>query len=162
ADQERQFVSQTLFGQPRHIAMHDTCVHAELRLHKLGAGVDLGLQPGRFPSCRRIDWIVGAAEEKIKIAANLAARREFADIAEPPCRIKQRAWIEIKDSFGIGLITGAGVVAAQHQKIANTRCGGTQQVTLQRDTITIAAGQLEDRLYALLDKKCSRNDRAKM
>ena len=33
-----------MLGQPRHVAAHHAGVHAELRLHELRAGVDLGLQ----------------------------------------------------------------------------------------------------------------------
>ena len=75
------FVVEALLGEPRHVAAHDARIHAELRLHELRAGVDLGLRAPRLPAGRRIDRIVGAAEEKIE-----ADRRPCGRSAVRLCR----------------------------------------------------------------------------
>src|SRR5689334_12499633 len=126
--------------------MHDTRIHAELCLHKLGARIDLGLQPCRFPSRRRIDRVVGTAEKEIKIAADLPASGKLAYVPQASRGIEQRARIEIKDRLGVGLIPGARIVTTQHQEIAYARRRRAQQIALQRNSVAIAASQLKDGL----------------
>ncbi len=151
-----------MLGEPRHIAAHHAGIHTELRLHELRAGVDLGLQAGRSPAGRRIDRIVGAAEEKIGASGDLATGRQFAGVAKPPRGIEQRTRIEIKHRHGIRLVTGARIVTAQHQQIAHARGCRAQQVALQRDTIAITAGELKNRFDALLHEHGGGSNGAEM
>src|SRR5262245_35410521 len=99
--------------------MHDTCIHAELCLHKLGAGIDLGLQPCGFPSGRWVDRVVGAAEKKIEVAADLPAGWKLARVPQASRGTEQRAWIKVEDRLGVRLIARARIVAAQHEQIAH-------------------------------------------
>ena len=151
-----------MLGKPRHVAAHHTGIHAELRLHELRAGVDLGLQAFRLPAGRRVDRIVGAAEEKIGAAGDLAAGRQFAGIAQAARGLQQRARVEIEHRLGVGLIAGARIVAAQHQQIAHAAGGGAQQIALQGDAVAVAAGELQHRLDAVLDQQRGRRHRAEM
>ena len=76
-----QLVGKAVLGKPRHVAAHHAGIHAELRLHELRAGGDLGGKPLRLPAGRRIDRIVGGAEEEIR-----RGRRPCGRTAIRPCR----------------------------------------------------------------------------
>ena len=95
-------------------------------------------------------------------AGDLAAGRQFAGVAQPPRGLQQLARIEIEHRLGVGLIAGARIVAAQHQQIAHAGRRRAQQIALQRDAVAVAAGELKDRLDALLDQHRRRRHRAKM
>ena len=133
-----------------------------MRLRKLCAGLDLRLQTGRLPSWGRIDRIVGASKEEIGAAADLAARRQFAQITKASRRCEKSTRIEIKYRFCIRLVAGARIVTSQHQQVAYTRCGGAKQIALYRDAVTVAAGELQDRFDALLHKHRGRRNGAEM
>src|SRR6185437_13394282 len=77
ADYEMELAAEAAFVEPRHVAAHDARIHAELRLHELRAGLDLGGEALRLPARRRIDRIVGAAQEEFGLAADLLSRRQF-------------------------------------------------------------------------------------
>ena len=104
--EKRQFVGETVLGKPRHIAAHHAGIHAELRLHELRAGVELGLQRLRLPAGLWVDRIVGGAEKEIGTAGNLAPRRQFAAVAQSPRGFQQLTRIEIEHRLGIGLVAG--------------------------------------------------------
>ena len=100
ADDERQLVGDAVLGQPRHVAAHHAGIHAELRLHELRAGGDLGGERCRLPAGRRIDRIVGGAEEEGRArprpCARTAIRRRRASGARCPAagadRDRTPAW----------------------------------------------------------------------
>ena len=63
------------------IAPHHAGIHAELRLHELAAGRDLGLEALRLPAGRRIDRHVGRGDEELA-----PCRRPSCRSAARPCR----------------------------------------------------------------------------
>src|SRR6185312_11679408 len=89
ADYEMELAAEAAFVEPRHVAAHDARIHAELRLHELRAGLDLGGEALRLPARRRIDRIVGAAQEELGLAADLAAGRQLTGVAQPARRAEQ-------------------------------------------------------------------------
>src|SRR4029079_15570953 len=98
----------------------------------------------------RIERVCGDSREEIGAAADLAARRQFAQIAKASRRCERSTRIEIKYRFCIRLVTGARIVTSQHQQVAYARCGGAKQIALYRDAVTVAAGELQDRVGALV------------
>ena len=98
---------------------------------------------------------------------NRSGRRPCGPWEVRPCRegavrFEQRAWIEIEDRFGIGLVARAWIVAPQHEQVAYARGCCAQQFALQRDAIAVTAGELQDRLDPLLYKNCGRRNRTEM
>ena len=60
----------------------------------------------RLPAGRRIDRVVGAAEEEVRAAADLAAARQFAGIAQAARGLQKLARVEIEHRLGVGLVAG--------------------------------------------------------
>ena len=75
----------------------------------------LGNERIRLPALRRIDRRVGGADEKIGVAADLAASRQRAFIAYPARGFDQRFGIDIEDRFGVGLIASLRIVAGEEK-----------------------------------------------
>ena len=92
----------------------------------------------------------------------LAARQDLAAVAQPGRERDQVARLQIEHRLCIRLIALGRIVAAQHQKVAHAERHRAQKVALQRDAIAIAAGELQDRLDALLDHDRGRRERAHM
>ena len=93
---------------------------------------------------------------------DLAPRRQFATIAHPDRGFDQRAGVEIEHRLGVGLIAGARIVAAQHQEVADAERRRADQIALQREAVAVAAGQLQDRLDAVLVQDRRSGERAEM
>ncbi len=77
-------------------------------------------------------------------------------VADHPRGLGERARIEIEHRLGVRLVASLGIVAAQQQQIADAEGGCTHQVALERNAVTVAAGELEDRLDAGLDEQRGR------
>ncbi len=162
ADEQRDAIGQSVLGKPRDVAAHDLDVHAKLRLSELRAGGNLALQALRHPVCGRIDRHVGSANEEVGLAGDLAAREQFAAVADRDRGFDQRAGIEIEHRFGIRLIARARVVAAQHQQVADAERRRAEQVALQGEPVAVAASELQHRLDAGLMQDRGRRHGAEM
>ena len=162
ADQQRNLVGNAVLGEPCDVAAHHAGIHAELGLHELRAGAELGLERGRLPVRRRIDRVVGGAEKKRGAPGHLAPRGQFAGVAQFPRRFQERARIDVEYGLGIRLVTGARIVAAQHQQIVNAARRRTHEVALQGNTVAVTAGHLQDRLDPLADQDRRCRERCQM
>jgi hypothetical protein len=77
-------------------------------------------------------------------------------------RLGERARVEIEHGLGIRLIAGGRIVAAQQQEVPHPERGGAHQLALERNAVTVAAGQLEDRLDPGTDQQRRRRQGAHM
>ena len=126
------------------------------------AGRELALEAFRLPIRRRIDRHIGDADEEIRFAGDLAARGQFAAVADADRGRDQRAGVEIEHRLRLRLIARARVVAAQHQQVADAERRRAEQVALQRDPVAVAAGELQHRLDAALVQDHGRRHRTEM
>ena len=68
----------------------------------------------------------------------------------------------IEHGLRVRLVAGAGVVAADHQQVADAGGGGADKIALQSDAVAVAAGDLQDRLQPGLDQQRRRRQRRQM
>ena len=144
--------------EARHIAPQNIRVHAKLGLCELRARLDLLDQARRRPTGLRIDGCVRHTHEESRAAPDHPPMRQAAVIAHLNRGRRQTRGIQIEDRLGLGLIALAGVVSLEHQKIGDAECRGREQLALQGDAISIAAGELQNGLDTVLQKH-ARGDR---
>ncbi len=157
-DQERH--AHATLGKPHHVAAHDLGIHAELRLHKLAARRDLGFQTRRLPVGLGIDRHIGCCDEKIAFARYRLSGRQRSLVAHRDSDRGERRGVVVEHGLGVGLVALFGIVALQEKQIADAQRGGAHQLALQGDAVTVAAGELEDRLDPLAQQDCGSGDRA--
>ena len=58
--------------------------------------------------------------------------------------MEQRDGVQVENGLGLGMVAQLGVVAGEAEQVLNAQGGGAQQVRLQGDAVTVAAGHLED------------------
>ena len=162
ADQQEEAAGRGVLGEARGVAPHDPSIHAELGLHELGAGCDLGRELVRPPAGRRVDRHIGGAEKELRAARHLASGREHALVAQVARHRGQGRRIDVEHRLGVGLVAGLGVVAGEAQQVAHAAGGGAHQLALQRDAVAVAAGELEDRLDAFAREHRRRDRRRQM
>ena len=109
---------------------------------------DLGGECVRLPAGGRIDRHVGGADEERGLAADLAPGGQRTVVAQAPRGFDQRSGIDVEHRLGVGLIAGLGIVAGEQQKVTDAERGGAHQVALEREAVSVAAGELQDRLDA--------------
>jgi len=114
------------------------------------------------PTVGRIDRRVGDADEKIRRAADPAPVRQFIQVADADGSRGKSSRIQIENRLGLRLVAGLRIIAAQRQDIDDAERGGAEQLTLQSDPITVAAGQLQDRFNPLLQQSVRGNRRIQM
>jgi len=66
-------------------------------------------------------------------------------IAQRARDTKQRHAVEIEDRLGLRMIAGLHAIACQAQHVAHAHGGPAEDVSLDRDAILVAAGDLHDR-----------------
>ena len=140
------------FAQSCDVAPQDLGVHAELRLRELRPCLELPGQAGGHPVRRRVHGGVRDTDEKIGGPAHLAPVRQLPTIADAGSRRGQRRRIEIEYRLGVRLISCAGIVPLEQQKIGNAERGRAEELALQGDPISVAAGDLQDGLHTLVQQ----------
>ena len=136
-------------------------IHAELRLHELRAGGDLGGEAHSAAS--PAGGSIGMSAAPRKNAALPATSRPVGSL--PSSRSRRAVSIsvfevDVEHRLGVGLIAGLGVVAGEQQNVVNVERRRAHQFALQRDAVLVAAGDLQDRLDAGVDQERRRGERA--
>jgi len=67
-------------------------------------------------------------------------------VADRTRRLGECSRVKIEHRLGVRLIAGGWIIAAQQEEVSHPECGGAHQLALERDAITVAAGQLQNRL----------------
>ena len=91
-------------GKTADITGDKTGIHAELRLHELRAGLDLGEQRIGRPSGRGLDRQIRRADGQVRDRADVSPRRNFALVAQARRERDQVARLEIEDRLRVRLI----------------------------------------------------------
>ena len=131
---------------------------------------DAHIAYGKVEAVRSVSLEVGDNEIVTIIGANGAGKTTLLNAVMGIMPLKGRvafagqdlARIEIEHGLGVGLVAGAGIVAAQRQQIVHAGGGGAEQIALQGDAVAVAAGELQHRLDAGLDQHRRRRQRAQM
>src|SRR5262249_60895368 len=110
-------------------------IHAELGLRELRPGINLGGKPSGLPAVRWIDRYVGRADKEVSLAADLAAGRQCAVVAQSAYGVDQRSRIDVENRLGFRLVAGFGIVARQEQEIADADRGSPHHLALQRQPV---------------------------
>ncbi len=84
-------------------------------------------------------------------------------VGSSPCSLMRRAIAEsvvefdVEHRLGVGLVAGLRVVAGQDQQVVHPGRRRAHQIGLQRNAIAVAAGELQDRLDAVLhhERRCN-------
>ena len=115
-----------------------------------------------LPAIRRIDRHIGGADKEISLAAEPAAVRQRALVAQPACGVDQRPRIDVEYRLGIRLIAGFGIVAREQEQIADAERGCAHHLALQSEPVLVAAGHLQDRFDTGLQQQARARQRAHM
>ena len=163
ADQHRELRRDAELEEPRGVAPHHAAIHAELRLDEIARPprawrrAILGVQPAGGSIGRS-----AAPSSSSHRPLDLGARRQLALAPHRVGRREQAAAIEIEDRLGLRLVAELGIVAAQHQNVADAQGHGAEEIALQRDAVAVAAGHLQDRLDAVREQEMRRGEAREM
>ncbi|MCY1544156.1 hypothetical protein D9M68_800160 [compost metagenome] len=98
----------------------------------------------RAPVIGRHERVLGGTEEHPRRRDYLAPALEAAVIAHAAGDFQQRHRVQVEYRLGLGMIAGLHAVAGQTEDVGGAHRGAAEDLALDGDAVTVAAGDLHD------------------